>query len=334
MKEKSSNTIDNVKDTKVGDSKQFVISVLKNIIYTILWGLVGANLIFLMYSDLDTWFPTDDKKAPYIQFKNSASMFDLRKMWQEYFDKYKKAFSCETSKDEKDSSSISNGTKDVTEFTCSNAEKMIKESKNNNKAIREMLGYDKVSFPYTWNNEGRFKAFFGKSAQVSYITNRKILKDRFKNLYSFSNSFGAGESLLFSIALPLLILTFMLYIPLIMGFLTTSWGEITEGGILMLILGIFCGNITFIYPVIIGVIQTFQLLFKMTILPSLINGKAVWRIMKCKLPILILIFSGLTIQSAFTHLETTMSIIVTSVLLLISFVFIYRLKDNLLKNIE
>jgi len=322
--------------------QEFFVSTAKNLIYVILWWLIGANFIFFMYSDLDACFPTDREKAPYVpygksgmfNFMESIKMSELRKRWEDYFNQLKQNNSCdkkETSSTNKETNEPISG-KDATIYSCGEHDKMIKET-NSNQKIKKKLGFNEPSFPYTWNNSSMFKKFFGRSAQYSYIVNRKFLKGRMKTFSELGKTTKIGELLIFLLGFPLIYITFLFQIPLIAGFITTSFGEIIEGGLFMTILGIFAGNITFIYPVLIGMIQSFQLLLKFTIMPSVINSGAIWKIMKCKIPVMFAIFSGLTIYSAFMHLETMGSIVVSGILALLSIVVIYRLRGNLFRSV-
>lgn len=333
---------------KVNNPKQFLISVLQNIAYTLVWSVIGANFIFLMYSNLDVCFPTDQDKHPYVpygkssmfSFTESIKMSELRKKWDDYFNQLKKQEGCsiDESKDKdkeltneinESSESIS---KKINESTCSSHDKMIKSTTNDAK-IKKMLGFNEKSFPYTWNGSSMFKKFFSRSSQYSYIANRKFLKDRLINISDFGKTTSIGEFLIFLIAFPLVYLLFLFQIPLIAGFITTVWGEITEGGFVMYIIGIFAGNISFIYAILIGIIQSVQLLFKFSLFPLFINSKSISKILKCKSPVILLIFSILTSYSSFLHLETTYSIAVTATLLIMSIGIIYRTRGNLFKPV-
>ena len=326
---------------KTTNIKQFFISTAKNLIYVILWWLIGANFIFLMYSDLDACFPTNREKAPYVpygkssmfSFTESIKMSELRKKWEDYFNQLKQTNSCDKKKDgdAKGTNDPLSG-KDTSVYACGDHEKMIKET-NSTLKIKKKLGFNEPSFPYTWNNSSIFKKFFSRSAQYSYIVNRKFLKGRLKTFSELGKTTKIGELLIFLIGFPLIYITFLFQMPLIAGFITTTFGEIIEGGLFMSILGIFAGNITFMYPFLIGIIQSFQLLLKFTIMPTLINSGAIWKIMKCKIPVMFAIFSILTIYSAFMHLETMHSIIVSIVLALLSITVIYRLKANLFRTV-
>lgn len=342
LKSNENKSNDGVKTTNV---KEFFMSVLKNLIYVTLWSIIGANFIFFMYSDLDACFPTDMKKSPYVpyskssifSFTESIKMSELRKKWEEYFNRIKENNFCNkkvNSENKEINERNSNSPKDVSGYTCHQHEKMIKDSNTNNTfKIKKYLGFDEPSFPYTWNNETIFKQFFGRSAQYSYITNRQFLKDRMKTFSEFGKTTSIGEVLIFLLGFPLLYLIFLFQIPLISGFITTLTGEYFEVGFLISIFGIFAGSITFIYPLLVGFIQSFQLLLKFTLIPILINSGAISKIIKCKSPIIFLIFSILTSYSAFLHLETMYSIIVTATLLIMSIGIIYRTRVNLFKTV-
>lgn len=329
---------------KINNPKQFFISVLQNVIYTLIWSVIGANFIFLMYSNLDVCFPSNSEKAPYVpygkssmfSFTESIKMSELRKRWEDYFNQLKKQEGCsiDESKDKDNEINDSSETiiKTINDSSCSNHDKMIKSTTSNAK-IKKMLGFDKKSFPYTWNDGTMFKKFFGRSTQYSYIANRKFLKDRLETISEFGKTTSIGEFLIFLIAFPLVYLLFLFQIPFIAGFITTVWGEITEGGFIMYILGIFSGNISFIYAILIGIIQSLQLFFKFSLFPLFINGKSISKILKCKSPIILLIFSILTSYSSFLHLETMYSIAVTATLLIFSIAIIYRTRGNLFKTI-
>lgn len=357
----SSNNQTNEENKNKKSVKEFFISVVKNIVYVLLWWVIGANFIYFMYSDLNVCFPTDKSKAPYVPYSPypAYSMFGLfndpklkgvTSKWDYYLDKFenilnendKKRDLKNNSKLNENSSELKHQIKyDTTKYSCSEHETMVKEMFNSKK-FKRFLGFNKESFPYTWNNkpsqtwanEPSVLEFFGRSAQFSYISFRNLIKETMKSFSELGNSIEFGESLIFIIGFPLLYLIFLFQLPLMVGFITTLYGEITEGGMLLSILGFFVFSVTLLYPMIIGIVQSFQLLLKFTIIPSIVNSQVIWKIMKCKMPLMFLIFSCLTIFSAFTHLEELYSIIISIILLLISYTILYKLKKNLFREIS
>ena len=67
----TSSLIDEKKNQKTNEKKKNVdwMGFLKatgfNMLYVIIWGMIGANIVYFLHSDLDALFPSEGYKIPY-----------------------------------------------------------------------------------------------------------------------------------------------------------------------------------------------------------------------------------------------------------------------------
>jgi hypothetical protein len=279
--------------------KSFGLSILTNIVLTLLWTFVGANAIYLVYSNLDAWFPTDPNNYPYGE--NYQSMKGGK------------------------GKNVQKGGGDLSN-PCKTVYDNISSSDASQKLLQKMSG-NKVSFPYSeiTNNFGIRELvgnFFGYSARTGFISSRQILKQIFKFIRKWCDS-GSGfmESALFLLAYPIFVISLIFGIPFLIGTFATIWGEITSSsfGLLWTILFALLFGIGLSWTTIIGVIIFVKYMLTMLVLPSIADIDNIKRLIFCKRHIIIGIFSILTSVSAFKHLDDITAIITTVVLLSMTF---------------
>jgi hypothetical protein len=272
----------NANKKKKNDWEAFGLDVVKNIIYIVLWGLIGANFIYISRSNLDAWFPTNSNAPPYFDPSKQSSF-----------------------------GGIMGKTSERTQ---------IKIDVDQSKMLYDTLGMNKVGFPYNKiTDKSGFSNiighYFGQSARFSYTSGRGIIK-------SFLNFFKGGENkkeiALFLIGFPLFVLSCIFLLPLFIGGFTTFIGQFTTGklGILFSILAMIFG-VGFFWSIGVGVVQFLQFLITFTILPPLINLDKILTIISDRGELLLGIFTALIIYSAFKRLDNVIAII-----MLVSAIFI------------
>lgn len=319
--EKKKENISIEENQKKSDWKKFGKSILTNIIYTILFGFIGSNLIYIMYSNLDMWFPSDPTRLPYRSPSSSRGLKD----------KFIKMFSGLKSQFKGGADADVDGT--VDESICSNLKNIIQSNSVKYTKLFDNLGFNHVGFPYKYiNNDSGiiniFKNMFGESAKYAYVTDRDILKKTFR----FFESFGtAGENVLFILAFPIMLLLLLLQIPTILGFMTSYISYILTyfksmssnyGWLITISVSIFTLmfilSIGLTWSAGIGIAQIIQLYVTLLIMP-LFDTDIVREIIYCKSYILSILFAFLTISSAFKHLENMPASILTITLMILTY---------------
>jgi hypothetical protein len=301
---------------KKSDWKNFGKSILYNLIYTILIGLIGSNFVYVLYSNLDTWFPSDPNKLPY---QNSQS---LREKASRVFSNIKSLFK--------------GGGDDTGDFeynVCNNLKKNIQHNSEKYSKLFKNLGFNEVGFPYTFiNNESGivniFKNLFGESARYSYVSGRELLKIILRFFISFDT---IGENLVFVFALPILSLLLLFQIPTIFGFLTSCISFILTyfksmstnyGWIITIIVSLFTFLIIFsigsTWSGMIGITQIIQLFTTFLIMP-LLDFDKVRQIFFCKSHILSILFTVMMISSSLKYLEDIIAFVMIIVLCILTY---------------
>lgn len=309
--------IENENDIKNGskktDWKNFGKSILTNLIYTILIGFIGSNFIYILYSNLDTWFPSEPNKLPYA-FPNKG----MHEKISGIFSRLK---------------SFKGGSSELGINDCEKIKDNIKQNSIKFSKLFDKLGFGEVGFPYTFINKepgiiSMFKNLLGESARYSYTTDRYILKRGLLFINTFEN---IGENLLFIFSLPLLMFLLVFLVPGILGYITTFISFILTyfesmtnnyGLLLTIIISFFTLFITLgigmFWSGIIGITQYIQLLIKLLIMP-LFDFDNVRNIFFCKSHILSILFVIMTISSAFTHLEDVPAVIMMITLIILTY---------------
>lgn len=302
--ESKKENISSEENKKKSNWKKFGKSILINIIYTILIGFIGSNFIYVMYSNLDMWFPSDPNKLPYALASSNKSLKDkLSGMFSSFKSQFKGGATAD----------IPN----IDDSICLNLKRNIQSNSAKYAKLFNNIGFNNVGFPYTLINDesgfvNLFKNLFGESARYGYVTDREILKRVFK----FFESFGAtGENILFILSLPILIILLLFQIPTILGFVTSYVSYILTyfksmssnyGWLITILVSIFILaiviSIGLTWSAAIGIAQMIQLYVTLLIMP-LFDLDMVREILYCKSHLLSIVFTLLTIGSAFKHLE-------------------------------
>lgn len=302
---------------KKSDWKKFGMSILLNLIFTIVIGLIGSNFIYVLYANLDKWFPSDPNKLPYQYEKK------LKENANGLFSKFKSLFM----------GGADPSVEELGHNVCSNLKKNIQENSEKYSDLLNKLGFNEVGFPYTLiNNDSGivnvFKNLFGESARYSYVSGRELIK----KVLVFLMSFGSiGENLLFLLAIPLLSVLFLFQIPTIFGFLTTIVSFILTyfksmssnyGWILTIIFTFFTFIITFFvgstWSGMVGISQIVQLFATFLMMP-LLDFDRVRQIFFCKSHILSILFAIMTIGSALTYLDDVIALVMIIVLSILTY---------------
>jgi len=299
---------------------KFGKSILSNLIYTIILGFIGANFVYIMYADLDSWFPSNGSTLPYQTTKvaNGNSFKDkISKMFSNF-----KGGSSEGINNENDNKNF-----------CNNLENLVRGSDDKFKKFHDKIGLQEFGFPYSWvSNESGIlniiKSLFGESAKYSYVNVRELLKRVLKFFKGFET---VGENMLFVLSLPILILLMLYQVPLIVGFVTTYFSFVGSyfnlmpknyGWILTIIITFFTMAISIptglLWSFLIGMFQMVQLYVTLLAMP-LFDIDVVREILYCKSHILLIFFVFLTILSAFKHLEDILAVVMMITLIILTY---------------
>ena len=271
----TSSLIDEKKNQKTNEKKKNVdwMGFLKatgfNILYVIIWGMIGANIVYFLHSDLDAFFPSEGYKIPYSY--NSIS--------KQIGGKYKKE----------------NG-KCYSDYTSNEISLGLI-------SLKKKLGMDKVGFPYSgitqeYGIKNVFSNLFGSSARYSYVFGRIIIKTFFEGIRTKD---GWAETYVF-IFIPIILLFIILFqIPLFFGFLTTIWGSITSSKFGWF-WTFYLFGIPFLWAGLVGVSQSINFFITIFFVPIFTDFEKVKEVLACNTLLLNVLFLMLTIRSVFTHL--------------------------------
>ena len=291
--EKKNQQINEKENKKDVDWIGFFKATLVNMIYVIVWAILGSNLVFFLHSDLDVIFPDNRNMPPYSNKKVSSKSSFIDMIGGQKGGKYKKE-------------------NDI----C------VSDYKNNETSpglmsLSEKLGMDKLSSPYSGiTNESGIKALFsnlfGSSARYSYIMGRRTIKKFFKMLRLES---GLGETILFFL-IPFFIFIMVFQVPFFFGLFTTIWGEITSSsfGWLWTFWISFLFGAPFLWAALVGLSQSINFFVTILFLPIFADFGKVKEILACNTHLFNGLFCLLTISSAFTHLDSILGSIITVVL--------------------
>jgi hypothetical protein len=302
----TSSLIDEKKNQQINEKEQeknvdwigFFKATLVNMIYVIIWAMLGSNLVYFLHSDLDALFPDNRNMPPYSNPKESLKtrfieMLGMQKAGMQKGGKYRKENNI-----------------------C------VSDYKNNEItpgliSLRQKLGMNELSTPYSGiTNESGIKALFsnlfGSSARYSYIMGRRLIKTFFKMLRLES---GWGETILF-LLIPFFIFIMVFQVPFFFGLFTTIWGEITSSsfGWLWTFWFSFLFGLPFIWAALVGVSQSINFFMTILFLPIFADFGKVKEILGCNTHLFNGLFCLLTISSAFTHLDGLLASIITVVM--------------------
>jgi hypothetical protein len=308
------------KSKKKTDWVKFGKSILTNLIYTIILGFIGANFVYIMYTDLDSWFPSNSSTLPY-QSPNVGNGNSFKDKFSKMFSNFRGGSSEEI-----------NSEKDIKNF-CNNLENLVQGSDDKFKKLHDKIGLHEFGFPYSLVSDESgilniIKSLFGESSKYSYVSSRELLKRVLKFFKGFET---VGENGLFVLSLPILILLMLYQVPLIVGFITTFFSffgsyfnlmPANYGWILTIIITFFTMAISIstglLWSLLIGMVQTVQLYVTLLAMP-LFDIDVVREILYCKSHILLIFFVFLTILSAFKHLEDILAVVIMISLIILTY---------------
>lgn len=295
LEEKKKLKKEGIEKNNENDWAEFGISIVKNIVTTLIIGILGANFIYLTTAEsisqngstlLEYLFPT--LAAQYLPTTTTSGGTRCSK-------------DIGHNTNFKLLNKIGVGTTNSWPYSIyKNIDNLDKKDKNNT---------------YTQ----QFKNWFAQSTAESYKTNRSLLqqwlklfalnkgsdKDTDENIFS-------NESFQMFVASPL---TFLMF-PLVIFFTYFySWFSMFKMDWRFALIGMFL-IYSWIIPFGISFVQTFQYMFALMFLPLFADIKRVKKIFGCNVKGLSIFFGLLICNSAFSHLDNTISITMFVVYLL------------------
>ena len=284
----------------------FIRDVLLALIHVIIIGFLGANFVFLTRVNLEMFFPSDVDQRPYTD-KNKVGnkLYPL----------------CPGTK-------IMEGGKKIKQkggskgSGCGNFINICESKLFENKYFEGMFDY---GFPYTLETKeetfgGVITSWFANKVKYSYIWLRSILKA----IIEFSSSFCAlvpeeAKDIVPFVLGPLCIgvLLFVSSIWYLPSLVSVFWNENSNWGMIISIIGLFFGW-TWLVPLFTSFVQMFGLMFKLILLPVMINPKELVNIMgnKWNAWYMKFLFFSFCIISAFINLETLPAIAMSIVFII------------------
>lgn len=268
----------------------FLIQVLTNIVIVLLWGMIGANFVYFMHTNLDAWFPDNPNLPPYMEPKRGTSMYDSIKSMAK---KIKRSYGGKYTDD-------CSPVYETSEATA----KLL--------GLKEKLGMNKLGSPYDgitddFGIKALFSNMFGSSTRYSYVMSRRLLKTIFRTLQGMG---GSGETLIF-LFVPLILAIILFQIPFFFGFFTTLWGEITSSsyGWFWTWILLFVFGISLLWPLAVGISQSIQFFVTMLMLPMYADFDMIKEILSCNSHLLGGLFALLTIVAASANLNGILTLV-------------------------
>jgi hypothetical protein len=283
---------DEEKQSKTNDWGSFGLSILVSFVYTLVWGVIGSNLLFIVNSDLDKLLPTDSTQLPYSVPSKQPKAIEMTSLGQRG-GTYKNCKYASATKGKKGSFLDL-----FTGFTT----------------MKAPSGKMSPNFPYNLKKKSlidlslmdNVKDWFANSIQFSYIHGRSILKD-ILGLFNKACSQTASDNFLF--VSSILIVPLILFSSSSWGFFATLFGEFfsTNNAWIFGIASMILFGIGMFIPTTISVVQFMQTLGLFFLLPLLTNSGIVVSILKEKINLLAILFGGFVVSQAFTYLDNTIS---------------------------
>jgi len=325
-KSNNKNDDDDDKNKPKNNWNGFLKGILNNFIIAFILALLGANFVFLTRlskEDKDMIFPTDEGKSPY---KNKEKNIKDKavEMVKKGKETLKKGF---------------NSFKDSIKKSTNSVKDSIKKSNNNevlptpepqtgggkcdinnidksspvwnNEYFQKLFAY---GFPYNMesNNDtimAFFSNWFSKKVKKSNIWLRTVISTFIDVSESLCGSGKYSELIQFILG-PFVIFTITSIVSSIWWLATVIAMFISEDaglwGYVFTICGLFFGWSWF-FAIGLSFVQIFSVMFRMILLPLMLNGGKVWQLMKYNWDYIGLIVMILTLQSSFTHLDNPIS---------------------------
>ena len=270
------------------DWAQFGISIAKNIVTTLIIGLLGANFIYLTTAETS---------------KNASGETLL-----EYLLPTKDKYYLPTSS----TTTIKGGARCSKEISHTTNLKLL-----NKIGIGRPTNWTYRMYKDSNTYTQQFKNWFAESTADSYKTTRLLLQ-KWLNLFALNYDDSEGENIFSNESFQMFIVSPLMFLvfPLVIFFTYFySWFSMFKVDWRIALIGMF-----FIYswviPFGVSFFQTFQYMFTFTVLPLFADYKRVRKIFGCNAKGLSIFFGLLMCSSAFSHLDNTISITMSIVFLL------------------
>jgi len=308
-----SDTEESEENTNIGSEDnnwgKFFLDVLKAIVTVIILAILGGNYVYLTRINLDMFFPTDVDERPYTD-KNKVDK--------------KLPPLCPTKEKYMEMVKMSGGKKmkgGNTGGGCGPSINMCDSKILQNKYFEGMFDY---GFPYTLTSKeqtfgGIITSWFSNKVKYSNIWLRSIVK----SIISFSASFCAFTPDSAKDIVPFILGPFIMSMLLFISsfwyfpsFVSLWWNEDSDWGMLFSFVGLFFGW-TWLTPMAISFVQMFGLMFKLLLIPLMMNPIKILEIVSQDFNAWFLkfIFFLMTILAAFKNLNIVVAVVMTIVFL-------------------
>jgi hypothetical protein len=288
---------ENTKSKKINNWSEFGGSVLIALITVLLLGVLGANFVYLTRINIDYFFPTDPSQRPYTDKNKQGDLlpplFNLKEIDGDIEMTGGRGGGCGTSID------------------------ISKSPLLKNKYFRGTFDYGSPYSAETPGNDtfgGVLGNWFSNKVKYSYIWLRTVEKA----IVSFMSSLCAMSPESASDIVPfilgplvikvILLITSLWFLP---AMVSVFWNENPNNpyGIWISIIGLFFGWTWFV-PLMTTFVQIFSSMFKLILLPLMMNVGDIFEIMGRPFNAwwLKLIFFILVVVSAFKNLESYIAI--------------------------
>jgi hypothetical protein len=299
-KKKETTSNSNTKTTKINQWGSFGKAILSNIVISIIYGFIGANFIFF----------------------TTAPALELNK----YFPVNMAAYSPKMPAADKSSSMWGGATVDGKErYTC----RAQRSTKDFNMDFLKQLGFGGtgISWPYRlYKNElvpgviQRFENWFSKSVADTFIMSRKLIQWWLK---IFSEGALANETLQMFVVAPITLFVGH-YVAAVLGFFGYIYNSFKQPnyGWAWSLLGLLFGYTTFI-ALMTMIVEVVKFIGTFLVLPAMANYKLLGEIIKCNAHSVAMLFGAMTVSSASTYLDSSIStsMMVVYIILLIKSLF-------------
>jgi len=313
-KTKTSTTYNNTPDgMEIGSEGNnvgaFIKDILIALIHVLILGFLGANYVYLTRIDLDMFFPTDVDQRPYTNENKVGNKLPPL---------------CSGNKTEAES--MKGGRKykqkgGAKGSGCGDFINICQSKLFDNKYFEGIFDY---GFPYTMESKeetfgGIVTSWFANKVKYSYVWLRIVIK----TIISFSSSFCAMVPEKVKDIIPFIFGPFAIFMILIISsiwyipsLVSVFWNENSDWGMVISVIGLFFGWTWFV-PLFTSFVQMFGLMFKLMLLPIMMNFSELVKIMgnQWNTFYMKLIFFILCIISAFKNLNFNVAIAMTIIFL-------------------
>ena len=316
----NSNVNDDDKNKPKNNWSGFLKSILYNFLVAFILALLGANFVFLTRlskEDREMIFPTDERKSPYKNKENSysekaAEMVEKGKAF------FKNGFNSVKGSIKKGTSSIAGKTTIPTPVNPQSGGGNCESNDINksspvwkNEYFQKLFAY---GFPYNMEStddtmSAFFSNWFSKKVKKSNIWLRTVISTCIDMGESLCGSGKYSELIQFILG-PIVIFSIISIASSIWWLATVIAMFISEDaglwGYVFTITGLFFGW-SWIFAVGLSFVQIFGVMFKMILLPLMLNGSDVWELLQYNGDYVGFIVMLLTLNSSFTYLDNPIS---------------------------